>query len=86
MNYLLALLAQLIGYLLILLYDDYLGTLLALILGVIALAVWVLSYVVEWIQASRVSPRYYRYLLTVWVAPLIALLGFIFLRGGVAWL
>lgn len=86
MNYALALLGQLILYLLLMLYDEYFGTLLALLIGAIALAVWVLSYVVEWVQASRVSAAYYRYLLTTWVAPFLALAGFILLRGGVGWL
>ncbi|THH41317.1 hypothetical protein [Neolewinella litorea] len=86
MNYALALLGQLIAYLLLMLVNEYFGTLLALLIGSIALAVWCLSYVVEWVQASRVSPAYYRYVLTVWVAPLVALLGFILLRGGIGWL
>ena len=86
MNYALALMGQLILYLLLMLYDEYFGTLLALLIGAIALAVWSLSYIVEWVQASRVSRAYYHYLLTCWVAPLVALCGFILLRGGIGWL
>ena len=86
MNYLLAFLSQLVLYLLLMLYDEYFGSLLAIILGAIALAIWLLSHVVEWVQRSRVSPQYYRYLLTVWMAPLTALAVFIALRGGVGWM
>ncbi|NJB85534.1 inner membrane protein involved in colicin E2 resistance [Lewinella marina] len=86
MNYALAFVGQLILYLFLMLFDEYFGTLLALLVGSIALAVWCLSYLVEWVQASRVSPAYYRYLLTCWMAPLVALTGFILLRGGIGWL
>lgn len=86
MDYVLALLGQLILYLLLLLFDPYLGSLLAGIVGVVALAIWLLSYLVEWVQASRVGPAYYRYLLTAWVAPFVALLGFVLLRGELGWL
>lgn len=82
----LLLVGQLILYLLLMLYDEYAGTLMATILGTIALAVWILSYVVEWVQPSRVPKNYYRYLLTGWVAPLVALLAFIALRGEIGWL
>lgn len=87
MNTLLLLLGQVIIYLLLMLGDEYAGQLLAIILGTICFAVWLISYAVEWIEPSRVKGEYYRYLLTGWLAPVIAMIGFIVLRGGqISWL
>lgn len=87
MNTFLLLIGQIIIYLLLMLGDEYAGQLLAMILGAICLAVWLISLIVEWIEPSRVKRNYYRYLLTGWLAPAIALLGFIALRGGqISWL
>ncbi|MBB4077810.1 hypothetical protein GGR28_000411 [Lewinella aquimaris] len=86
MNFALLLIAQLIFYSLLMLYDEYAGTLLAVILGAICLAIWGLSHVVEWVQPSRVTRDYYTYLITGWLAPLLALTAFIALRGGVGWM
>lgn len=78
---------QLLLYWLLLLADEYLGTLLAGILAAVAFAVWSLSYVVEWISPSKVSKKYYGIILTTWLAPLLAILTFLLLRGGqVSWL
>jgi hypothetical protein len=85
-NFALALVAQLIAYSLLLLVSEYAGTLTALILGGISLAVWLLSYVVELIEPSRVSKQYYRILMSCWLAPLLALAAFIALRGRIGWL
>ena len=85
MNFTLALLIQLTCYLAIFSLSPYTGTLLAAILGAIALAVWVLSYVVEWVQPSRVSRSYYSYVLSAWVAPFLALIGYVLLNGTIGW-
>ena len=61
--------------------------LLAIILGAVCLALWLLSYLVEWIEPSRVTKSYYRYMLAGWLAPFLALAGFFLLRGGqIGWL
>jgi hypothetical protein len=86
MNFALLLVGQLILYSLLMLLDEYAGTLLAAIIGTISLALWVLSHVVEWVQPSKVGRSYYVYLLTAWIAPFVALVAFITLRGGVGWL
>lgn len=86
MNFFLALLFQLIAYLALLAVSDYVGTLLALVIGVIALAVWALSHLTEWIEPSRVSRHYYGYVLSAWLAPFTAVLAYIVLRGEFAWL
>lgn len=81
-----ALIGQLFLYLLLMLWDEYTGTLLAAILGAICFSIWGLSYVVEWIQPSRVSSKYYQFMLAGWIAPLLAIILFIGLRGEVSWL
>ena len=86
MNYFLATLLQLVLYLGLMLVDEYGGTLLAVILGSICLAVWVISLIVEWIEPSRVTGAYYKYIFTGWLAPLMALIGYVMLRGEIDWL
>lgn len=86
MNTLFALLGQIIFYLLLMLYNEYAGQLLAIILGAIFLAIWVISLIVELIQPSRVKKNYYRYMITGWVAPAISLVVFVLLRGEIGWL
>ena len=85
MNFTLALLVQLTLYLVILFFSPYTGTVLSAILGAIALAIWLLSYVVEWVQPSRVPRYYYAFVLSAWVAPLLALITYVALNGTLAW-
>ncbi len=86
MNTILMILGQVIVYGLFLLGNEYAGFLLAVILGSIAFFVWLISYIVEWIQPSRVTHNYYGFVLSCWVGPLVALIGFTALRGGMGWL
>jgi len=86
MNTLFALLIQIICYLLFMLYNEYAGQLLAIVLGAIFLAIWVISLIVELIQPSRVKKNYYRFMITGWAAPAIALVIFVLLRGEIGWL
>lgn len=79
-------LAQFIFYLVLFLLNDYLGTVLSLIMGSICLALWVLSRVVEWIQASRVSKVFYRAMFLSALAPLAAILLYGLSRGGFDWM
>jgi hypothetical protein len=86
MNTILMILGQVIFYGLFLLFNEYAGFLLAVILGSIAFFVWLISYAVEWIQPSRVTHNYYGFVLSCWLGPLIALIGFTILRGEIGWL
>ena len=86
MNTVLMILGQIIVYGLLLLYDEYAGFLLAVIVGAIAFATWAISHAVELIQPSRVTKTYYGFVLSCWVGPLVALVGFTMLRGGVGWM
>lgn len=86
MNFFLALLGQLLLYLLVMLYDEYAGQLLALIVGAIVLGIFVISLIVELIQPSRVRSSYYQLMVSGWLAPVLALVGFVLLRGEIGWL
>ena len=80
------LLIQVIIYLFLWIYDDYLASLLSLIIGSIVLFVLLISLVVEWVERSKV-PRSYFYFLGVSVlAPLIAGVAYLLISGGVGWL
>ncbi|MEL6141422.1 MAG: hypothetical protein AAFU67_07370, partial [Bacteroidota bacterium] len=81
-----SLIGQLIFYLLFMLWQEYAGFLLALIIGCISFAIWGISHIVEWIQPSRVSKKYYAFMLAGWIAPFMAIILFIALRGEVSWL
>ena len=86
MNVILAFLLQLLAYLGLLLLNEYAGTLLAAILVSIAFLTWLLSLIVEWIEPSRVPRSFYRYTLTAWLAPAVALAAYVALRGKIEWL
>ena len=86
MNTILMILGQIIVYALLMLANEYAGFLLGVILGSISFAVWGISHIVEWIQPSRVTRNYYGFVLSCWVGPLIALIGFVFLRGEIGWM
>jgi hypothetical protein len=86
MNTILMTLGQIILYALLMLANEYAGFLLGVILGSISFAVWAVSHIVELIQPSRVTKTYYGFVLSAWVAPLITVLGFIYLRGEIGWL
>ena len=86
MNYLIAFLAQLIAWLLLMGVNEYAGMLFAVILGSIAFSIWALSHIVEFIEPSRVSSAYYKYLTTGWLAPAAALVAYVALRGQIEWM
>ncbi|MCB0637179.1 MAG: hypothetical protein KDC54_11205 [Lewinella sp.] len=81
-----AFLLQIMAYLLLWWWDDYLATLLSLIFGGIALFLLVISRLVEWVERSRVSKAYYRLMLYCFLAPLLAGILGLLLRQGVSWM
>lgn len=81
-----AFLVQVVLYLLIWLYDDYLGSLISLIFGSIAFFLWLISHLVELVERSRVPRAYYRLMLLCFLAPLTASILGLLLRQGVGWM
>ncbi|MEM1215007.1 MAG: hypothetical protein AAGJ82_04945 [Bacteroidota bacterium] len=76
---------QLVIYLLLWWWDDYLAFTLSLIVGGIAFCLLLLSKMVEWIDRSRIPNLYYRFMIISVLAPLLAgLIGWLLL-GGMTW-
>ncbi|MBK8500761.1 MAG: hypothetical protein IPL46_00375 [Saprospiraceae bacterium] len=68
------LLAQLIGYIAVFLWDEHVAYLLSLIIAVIVLAVLIISYLVEKIEPSKVPASYFKLMWILFAAPVIALI------------
>jgi len=81
-----AFLIQMGIYLLIWLWDDYMATVLSLILGGIALSLYLLTKMVELIDQSNVPNVYYRLMFLSFLAPFIGAILGILLRNGLSWL
>ena len=81
-----AFLVQLVIYLFLWFWNDYLALILSLILGGIALSILVVSKMVELVESSRVPKVYYRFMVICILAPLLAGIAGMLLRNGVSWL
>lgn len=81
-----AFLVQFILYLLLWLWNDYLATILSLVLGGISLAVYLIANMVELVERSHVPRVYYRFMVICFLAPLLAAVAGIFLRNGFSWM
>ncbi len=82
-----AFLIQVVIYVLIYIADSYVGFLICVVAGSIGMAAFVLSLLFEWIERSNITPKYYWYLMTAFVAPIVVMLMFIFvLPGGTDWM
>lgn len=81
-----AFLVQLVVYLFLWLWNDYLAFILSVILGGISLSILVVSKMVELVESSRVPKVYYRFMVFCILAPLIAGIAGVLLRNGLSWL
>jgi hypothetical protein len=80
------LLAEVVIYFLLWLYDDYLATILSVIFGTICLLILIVSIMVEIIEPSKVPRWYFTAMIASILAPAIAL-GIYFAVGGeLSWL
>ena len=64
------------------LLNDYLATLLTLIIGSIVSAVLIIALMAEWIERSKVPRKYFHVMLLSIAAPIVAALIYIFIFGG----
>ena len=79
-------LIQLITFTSIYLIDSYVGFLVCLITGCIALAILLLSLIFELVEKSKVPKAYYLYILNIVIAAFCVLLIFtIFVQGSMNW-
>jgi H+/Cl- antiporter ClcA len=81
-----AFLVQLVIYLFLWFWNDYLALILSIILGGIAVSILVISKMVELVESSRVPKVYYRFMVICILAPLLAGIAGILLSNGVSWL
>lgn len=76
---------QVVIYLLLWLYDDYMATLVSAAFGGIFLCIWLLSRVVELIERSKVPKWYFRYMLVSALAPILVSVFFFMVYGVPDW-
>lgn len=79
-------LAQLVIYLLIWIFNDYLATLLSIIFGSIFFLILLISLIVEIIERSKVPRSYFLFMLASVLAPIAASLIYITISGGLEWM
>lgn len=71
-------LIQLIFYIGLHLMDEYIGFLCSLVIGVIALAIYLVSLITEMVERSKVPGWYYKLMLITTITPILVLLVFKF--------
>lgn len=72
-------------YLILWLINDYLASMLSLILAIISLAILLTSLVIELVERSRVPRWYYYYMLVSIFAPVLSGLVYFFISGELNW-
>ncbi len=80
------LLLELVIYLLLWLYNDYLASLLSIILGSICLLILIISLIVEAIERSKVPRWYYWFLAVSVLAPILGALIYLMISGELDWM
>ena len=80
------LLGEMVIYILLWLFNDYLATLISLSLGGIFFFILLISLMVEWIERSKVPMWYYKFMVVSVLAPLISAGIYLFLSGGLSWM
>ncbi|MCP3930471.1 MAG: hypothetical protein GY705_15370 [Bacteroidetes bacterium] len=75
-------LAEIIAYFLLWLWNDYVATLLCLTLACIFLFILIISWVVEWIEPSRVPKWYFHFMILSVLAPVLVSAIFLGINGG----
>ena len=72
---------QLLIYILIWILNDYVASLLLLIVPIIGIAILFLSFVFELIEPSKIPKSYYKYMLTIIFAPLVVATIYFYMNG-----
>lgn len=79
-------LGQLLAYLLLWLWNDYLATLISAVFAGIFLLILIISLIVEWVERSNVPGWYYKFMVISVLAPMIAFVTYLFINGGLDWM
>jgi len=79
-------LIEIVIYLLLWLYNDYMASLLSIIFASICLLILLISLIVEAIERSKVPRWYYWFLAASVFAPIIAAIIYILISGDLDWM
>ena len=80
------LLFELIIYLVIWVFNEYLATMLSLIFGTIFLLILLISLIVEWIERSKVPRWYFSLMFMSVLAPILAAVIYLSISGSMDWM
>lgn len=72
---------QLVVYILIWILNDYVASLLLLIVPIIGTAILLLSLIFELIEPSKIPKSYYKYMLTIILAPIVVAGIYFYMNG-----
>lgn len=72
---------QLVIYILIWIVDDYVASLLLLIIPIIGTAILLLSLIFELIEPSKIPKSYYKYMLSLILAPVAVAAIYFYMNG-----
>lgn len=72
---------QLVIYILIWIVNDYVASMLLLIVPVIGAAILLLSLIFELIEPSKIPKSYYKYMLTIILAPIVVAVIYFYMNG-----
>ena len=80
-------LIQIVIYSVVFFFNPYIGFLLCLTIGVVSLAILILSVITEMVERSKVPKSYYKYMMTAILSPFLVLLIFsLFDPAAFSWL
>lgn len=80
-------LAELVLFILLWIWDDYIATYLSLVFGAICLAVLVIALLAEWFERSKVPRSFFLTLAFSVAAPILAAIIYLFFSNGqLSWL
>jgi len=82
MSYRDGLLVQTIAYILLWLYDDYVGLVISAVMAAILLALVCFAAIAELIEKSKVPASYYKWMLLSIIPPVVVSLFFTLITGG----
>jgi len=82
LSYIESFLLQIVIYSIIWLFNEYVGSLLSIILPPIALALLIIAFLVEKVEKSKVPKSYFVHMLIFVLAPLLVGACFTWIYGG----
>lgn len=72
---------QILVYILIWILNDYVASLLLIIIPIIGIAILLLSFIFELIEPSKIPKSYYKYMITLILAPLVVAVIYFYMNG-----